>query len=210
VDGILDSLPDESFRVELYANSVCDPSGFGQGEMFLAGQTVVTDGSGFATFSIPASPPLADGIQLAATATRLEEPGDVPRDTSEFSACLGVGAVTAAARVPDGADLPGAQLMVLSWVGNRYTLSWGASCSASDIDYAVYAGTLGDFTSHNARRCSTEGLTTATVGAVGDALYFLVVPLSENREGSYGVDGDGLERPAGISTCHPQLMGPCD
>jgi len=139
------------------------------------------------------------------------EPGDVPTDTSEFSPCLAVGEVAAAAAVPDGDAVPGGQLTVSRGaVANEVVLEWGPSCAAADQDYAVYLGTIGDFASHWARRCSTRGLTTTTFRTNEEAAYFLVVPLSGNREGSYGTDSEDDERPPGYSICHPQLVGECD
>jgi hypothetical protein len=71
-------------------------------------------------------------------------------------------------------------------------------------------GTLGDFTSHWARRCSTQGQTSTAFRNNEPAIYFLVVPMSVNRDGSLGTDSDGIERPQGYSICRPQLVGECD
>ena len=89
------------------------------------------------------------------------------------------------------------------------TLTWGDSCMAGDVDYEIYVGTLGDFTSHLPRRCSTGGLTNLRLRIATTDHYFLVVPKSGNREGSYGFDGNGIERPTGADACHPQLIGSC-
>jgi hypothetical protein len=80
---------------------------------------------------------------------------------------------------------------------------------AGDLDYAVYRGTLGDFISHVPRRCSTGGFTSASMRTIDDAVYFIVVPLSASREGSYGVDGNGTPRPQGSSPCRQQSVGKC-
>jgi hypothetical protein len=69
---------------------------------------------------------------------------------------------------------------------------------AGDLDYAVYRGTLGDFIS-----------TSASMRTIDDAVYFIVVPLSASREGSYGVDGNGTPRPQGSSPCRQQSVGKC-
>jgi hypothetical protein len=70
--------------VDFYANTECDPSGFGQGRTYIgSSQPVTTDGSCAATFqaSFPTSFPVRF---VAATAT------DSSGNTSEFSACLPV------------------------------------------------------------------------------------------------------------------------
>ena len=87
-------------------------------------------------------------------------------------------------------------------------LSWGNSCEPADADYAVYEGTLGDFTSHVSRLCSTGGSNSATLtGAAGDT-YYLVVPTGLG-EGSYGRDGNGAQRPQAALACFEQLFCGC-
>jgi len=39
--------------------------------------------------------------------------------------------------------------------------------------------------------------------------YFFVVPLSMNREGSYGVDSEHEQRPVGAAVCHERLIEEC-
>ncbi len=92
--------------------------------------------------------------------------------------------------------------------GDQITLSWGASCLATDTDYAIYEGTLGDFTSHTSLFCSTGGATTTTVTPLIGGTYYLVVPHNATREGSYGTSTAG-ERPEGGDGCLPQQFGGC-
>jgi hypothetical protein len=82
VFGTLDSMPNTEFRIQIFSNSSCDPSGFGQGETFAGEAFVTTDGSGHASFQTSVS--LTDapvGRFITSTAT---DPGG---NTSEFSAC---------------------------------------------------------------------------------------------------------------------------
>jgi hypothetical protein len=69
------------FRIELYSNPVCDPSGAGEGKDFVAAKAITTGSTGTKTFTI-AVPTLAPGLQLTETATNLAN-----GDTSEFSGC---------------------------------------------------------------------------------------------------------------------------
>ncbi len=82
VEGRLESAPSTMFRIELFASSAADPSGYGEGELYLGSIDAITDISGVATFSLVASgvPP---GWILTATAT------DPAGNTSEMS-CAGV------------------------------------------------------------------------------------------------------------------------
>jgi hypothetical protein len=115
----------------------------------------------------------------------------------------------AAGQVPDGNDLPGSQLMVGRGSGGELNLSWGISCQAGDVDFAIYEGTLGDFASHLPKTCSTSGATSASITPASGSRYYLVVPLSTNREGSYGTAGAGVERAPGSPACLPQSIGAC-
>ena len=92
------------------------------------------------------------------------------------------------------------------------TLAWDPSCSASDTDYTIYEGTIGDFASHAplpGTPCTTAGLTTASFLPSPGSRYYLVVPSSGEREGSYGADSTAATRPASALACRPQLAGGC-
>lgn len=67
-----------------FANGEADPSGFGEGELYLGQAQVTTDAAGYAAFILPFAPPALPQYCLSATAT------DPAGNTSEFSACLSV------------------------------------------------------------------------------------------------------------------------
>lgn len=208
VDGLLDSVASTDFHLEFYVNAACDLNGFGEAETLWGVHEVTTDAGGIASFSVALTPPVPADHRVCATATRMS--GTIPTDTSELSACLALGPVTAAGRVPDGDLQPGIPLTMSLDIEPAYVnLAWGDSCMAGDVDYEIYVGTLGDFTSHLPRRCSTEGLTNLRLRIATTDHYFLVVPKSGNREGSYGFDGNGIERPTGADACHLQSIGSC-
>jgi len=94
--------------------------------------------------------------------------------------------------------------------GGNLSLSWSPSCSASDTDYAVYEGTLGSFTTHQSVDCSTGGATSATIAPSPGDGYYLVVPRTASKEGSYGRRSGGTERPAAASACVPQQPSWCN
>lgn len=80
VSGSLNSTADTTFRLEFFANAACDPSGYGEGKVFLGSIDVTTSGNdatfGPLDFAVP-----ADRHVITATAT------DPAGNTSEFSAC---------------------------------------------------------------------------------------------------------------------------
>jgi hypothetical protein len=123
---------------------------------------------------------------------------------------LRTGDPAAAGRVPDQEGWPGQPLAVEKAGGSKITLTWDASCLSTDFDYAIYEGEIGDFGSHESRYCSTGGEISRTFTPLAGDTYYLVVPLSGTREGSYGVDSTLTERPVGLGACLPQEIGSCE
>ena len=80
VRGKLDSVPSSSFRIEVFGNAACDPSGNGEGQTFLGAADLTTNNGGNGEFSVTAA--FAPGDYITATAT------DASGNTSEFSGCL--------------------------------------------------------------------------------------------------------------------------
>jgi uncharacterized repeat protein (TIGR01451 family) len=83
VTGTLNSTPATSFAVDFYSNTACDPSGFGEGEVWRHTLLVTTNANGdaaiHATFAYPGT-----GF-ITATATNI-----AATETSEFSRCQAV------------------------------------------------------------------------------------------------------------------------
>ena len=79
VRGRLNSNPNGTFTIEVFASRAPDPSGYGEGETLLGKTTVTTDADGNAAFTADVSRPLVAGEFITATAFRSDN------DTSEFS-----------------------------------------------------------------------------------------------------------------------------
>ncbi len=84
VSGSLNSTANTTFRVEFFANTACDPSGYGEGEVYLGYRNVTTDAGGDASFSAAFPTAVPPGDWITATAT------NPAGSTSEFSACVEV------------------------------------------------------------------------------------------------------------------------
>jgi hypothetical protein len=112
-----------------------------------------------------------------------------------------------AGTVPDGTALAEGPLTVTLTRFDALTLSWDPACGATDADYAVYEGTLGNFTNHTPILCTTAGATSATFEPPAGNAYYLVVARNHWSEGSYGVDGNGAQRPPSMSACLAQSIG---
>jgi hypothetical protein len=84
IQGTLNSTASSTFRVELFNNSACDPSGFGEGGFLVGPASVTTDAAGGASFNVNISPTdVGVGDFITATATNM-----ATGDTSEFSQCV--------------------------------------------------------------------------------------------------------------------------
>jgi hypothetical protein len=85
VEGIFDSRPSTNYTLEFFANTACDPSGFGEGERVLGITTLTTDAAGKATFrtSFPLATTTGEFITALATG---------PGNSSEFGPCQVMGA----------------------------------------------------------------------------------------------------------------------
>lgn len=85
ISGTLNSTASTDFELEFFSNTSCDPSGNGQGQTWIGSAGLTTDvgncnkSFGPLTFAVPAG-------QTVFTATATE----LPRNTSEFSACFPV------------------------------------------------------------------------------------------------------------------------
>jgi hypothetical protein len=78
VTGTLNSIPNQTYRVEFFASANGNSSGYGEGQTFLGFQDVTTDADGNATIDVTLSGASA-GQVITATAT------DTNGNTSEFS-----------------------------------------------------------------------------------------------------------------------------
>jgi hypothetical protein len=94
VVGTVTGTPGAKLVVEFFANTVCDPSGYGQGERFVGSTTVVVGPDGEASFTDILDGTVDVGQFITATAT------DPAGNTSPFSNCVEVkGADTAGGRL---------------------------------------------------------------------------------------------------------------
>lgn len=85
VTGILNSVADRNYRIEIFGNGAADSSGYGEGETFLGAFTVSNaPGQTSVGFAETLSVPVATGNTLVATATVLDPVTGRPA-SSEFS-----------------------------------------------------------------------------------------------------------------------------
>ncbi len=157
----------------------------------------------------------ADVRNILRTTARADAPntGAVPNASwgwGKLDVYAAVGAVPQpGGAVPDGRRRPGQELTVQKANGGQLRLDWGVSCNLADSDYEVYEGQVGNYTSHVAKLCSTGGARNATFAPASGARYYLVVPRTADREGSYGLTSAGVERAPAAAACVAQSIRAC-
>lgn len=87
IQGVLDSAPNSTYRIEFFSNSPAgvDPTGHGEAQTYIGAITVTTDGAGHASFSASLPVPVAPGRAISATAT-VDLGGGTYGSTSEMAA----------------------------------------------------------------------------------------------------------------------------
>ena len=127
VRGTLDSSPNTTFRIEIFASGACDASGYGEGGLFLGATTATTDGAGRAKLEVTFASQVPPGSSITATAT------GPSGNTSEFSQCVGL-------EVKTPPDLPGvtfpaligmAMIMTAALVWRMRRRTWPVSALVS-------------------------------------------------------------------------------
>ncbi|MDY0746607.1 cadherin-like domain-containing protein [Paucibacter sp. R3-3] len=86
ISGSINSTANSFFRIELFANTSNDASGYGEGQTYLGFVNVSTNASGNGTFSVTLSATVAAGAFISATATKTtDNTYSSFTDTSEFA-----------------------------------------------------------------------------------------------------------------------------
>ena len=129
--GTLNSAANTSYRIEIYANTTGDPTGYGEGQTLIGIHDVTTDTSGNASFLPTMSATVSAGSAISATVSRLDM-GDAEIETSEFA--QNVIATSAANTAP---ELSGAGLHLTA-------ISEDATVNDGDLVSAIIASAGGD------------------------------------------------------------------
>ncbi|MGH2650710.1 MAG: calcium-binding protein, partial [Actinomycetota bacterium] len=171
VTGTLNSVANQTFRIEAFWSTVCDPSGNGEGANFLGSVDTSTNGAGNASWTITSASTAPNGSFVSTTATRLS--GAAPDgDTSEFSGC----------HVVTGAPGPGPGPQTLEVTPETdanppstahtmtATVSGGASVSGVNVDGEIITGPNTNQTPAGPDLTCTTGVTgTCTATYTGSA-----------------------------------------
>jgi hypothetical protein len=132
VSGTLQSVASTTFRIEFFANTTADPSGFGQGRTYLGFTNVATDANGNVingSFTASGLAPLPPGQDyLSATATNL-----ATGDTSQFSQDLDLLLTNPAVTQSGGSATISFTLRNVNVPTVSYTINWGDGTGPTTI-----------------------------------------------------------------------------
>jgi hypothetical protein len=134
IAGMLPSRPNAFFRIDVYANDACDPSGYGEGQDFIGTTSVETNSTGDVDFTLELEEAVVPGTFFSATAI------DGDGNTSEFAACVAV--VNAAPTAPEiTSPEAGAEITVGGAPGEppanpaeTFTVAWSAATDPEEDD----------------------------------------------------------------------------
>ena len=199
VSGTFSSAPNSKFVVDAYANQIGDPSGHGEGEVWLGNIPVTTDGIGYATWSLLTA---VTGVHFVTTTAT-----DFVGNTSEFSGAFSN--PMEASPVGDMAVTPGG--------GTSLQVSYSPACGATN--HVVYWGAAGPGPIGSGGLVWTDAA--CAMGTSGSAsfdpgtppsrsvFYFVIVGHNHAQEGSYGASSSSVERPEAVrlAACdQPQIL----
>jgi hypothetical protein len=121
---------------------------------------------------------------------------------------------TGAVSPAPGTVVPGSGGGSLAKSGSNILFNWsGAKNTCNPTTWEIYRGTLGDYYSHAIATCDTSGANNWTeINGLNDAnsYYYLIVPATSAKEGSYGKDSAESEIPPPFSACLPQDLTGCN
>ena len=128
ITGSLNSTPSSYFRIEFFANTIADATGYGEGQRYLGFANLATNVSGIATFKTTLPATVTVGEFVSATAIKSDASFTAFTDASEFAQCMPVSAFN---EVPSSAGG-----VVNGTVNTNYIFTW-ADFNISDPDSPI-------------------------------------------------------------------------
>ena len=141
--GTFNSKVNSTYTIQYFSNTVCYPTGNGEGKQFVGTQTLTTNSSGNATINIQFSVVVPAGRFISALAT------DALNNTSEFSVCKVVNSVSVPTITHTTAltFCHGSSVILTSSAATSYLWSNGATTQTTTINtsgsYTVTTDTVG-------------------------------------------------------------------
>jgi hypothetical protein len=213
ISGTLQSVVSTTFRIEFFANTTADSSGFAQGRTYLGFTTVTTNASGAGSFTFTLTTPLPAGQTiLSATATN-----QTTNDTSGFwnravsiPVVSGITAPLAPVAVNTAINVSASFTDAILSTTHTAVWNWGDSTtSAGTVTESSGSGTVTGSHSYAVDGVYTVTLTvTNNLGGTAQAVFQYVVVY--NPSAGFVTGGGWFSTPAGAYTASPSLTGPAN
>jgi len=138
-------------------------------------------------------------------------PESCSKDASDGVFTITAPPPAAAGCVPDGRSGPA--LRVDRGSGGTLVVTWGASCSPTTANYAIYQGTLSALRAgtwdHAPVTCAAGIDFTETIVPGAVSTFYLVAPTAAGKEGVLGSSSSGALRPSSAAACAPRETTSC-
>ncbi|MEZ5729493.1 MAG: hypothetical protein R3E48_16775 [Burkholderiaceae bacterium] len=133
--GSLNGAASTTFRIEFFSSAAADPSGFGEGAVYLGSTTVVTDGTGNASFDVTlVAVSVPEGDWVTATAT-VDLGGGLFGSSSEFAANVVAGGLAPSIDLDANDSAAGGLDFATTWIeGDGPVLIADTDALLTDVD----------------------------------------------------------------------------
>jgi hypothetical protein len=209
ISGTLQSVAGTMFRIEFFANTTADPSGYGQGRTYLGFTTVTTNSSGTGSFTVTLTTPLPAGqTVLSATATN-----QTTNDTSGFARDVSIPVVSAITAplapvaVNTAVNVSASFTDGIPSTTHTAVWNWGDSTTST----GTVTDSSGSGTVTGSHSYTTDGVYTVTLtvtnnggGSAQSVFQYVVV---YNPEAGFVTGGGNITSPAGAYAANPSLTG---
>ncbi len=186
IAGSINTEVNSYYRIEFFASTTQDGSGYGEAETYLGFVNVATDGSGNATISTTLSASVASGAYITATATKSNATYDSFTDTSEFAQNI-----TAVSNAAPTITSNGGGTTASINVEENQTAVTTVTASDADLDTLTYSITGGLDAAKFSIDSSTGALVFVTApdyempsDSNGDNVYVVMVQVSDGNGGT--------------------------
>jgi hypothetical protein len=209
ISGTLQSVASTTFRIEFFANTTADPSGYGQGRTYLGFTTVTTNSSGAGSFAFTVTTPLPAGqTVLSATATN-----QTTNDTSGFARDVSIPVVSAItaplAPVAVNTAVSASASFTDPFTTTTHTAIWNwgdNTTSAGNVTESSGSGTVTGSHTYTADGVYTVTLTVTNIGG-GSAQSVFQYVVVYNPSAGFVTGAGKITSPGGAYAANPSLTG---
>ncbi|MCP4901635.1 MAG: hypothetical protein GY906_32120 [bacterium] len=187
ITGSLESRPNTTYYISVYSNTGADPSGFGEGEIYVAGTYADTDAAGYVSFGVDRRGEYQKDLYYTATATIWDGGiADPKAGTSEFSRAI---------QAVSSIDYP--NVITVTGTADSHKVDNLAGNGTCDLREAIIAAKY----DYSQGECVAGRWKDIIAFDIGDGGHHVITPVT---------DLPRIDRPVIIDgTTQPGCIGPC-